>query len=410
MKPIKKIFCVLTVFLLISAALLPALAAASNDAPSGYDAHDYEKLRSFFELQSLQGCPNGIIMNSGYDPDDPETWKGLEWTDDAVRKLKSFSICKYGLTGVLDLSGCSGLEVLDCSYSSMEGVDVTGCGNLKVLLCSMNKELKQLSIGGCSALQTLNCEGTALGSLDLSALKNLKTVSCCDSELTALTLGSLTKLETLDCSWNSLASLDTSGCSKLTELNCDANKLTSLNVKSNKSLKTLFCSDNALTSLTVYKSSTLASLVCMNNKLAEIDLVGCGFNIKKLSVSGKGYVGCDLARTYESANVVYAYAPAGSAFVKWVDTNGVHLYSQPAVPYSYQEAYMTAVFEASAIPGDVDGSGSLDASDALVILRCVLGIEELSDELASVCDADGNGVVNTLDALMVLRAALGIVE
>lgn len=406
MKLIKRLFCIMTALLLVCSAALPAFAVGASETPSGYDAHDYAALRDFFELPSRQGVPNGMIMSEDYDPEDPTTWTGVVWTDGSVKKLYSCSLYDYGYAGVLDLSGCSELELIDCSWSSFDGIIASNCPKLKVLICATNELMTSLDFSGCSLLETLDCSGDSLGSLDLSSFKKLKTLNCYCCELTSLYLGELPLLEYIDCSGNRLTALNVSGCSALRELNCDANSLVSLDVSANTTLRTLFCSDNPLTELNVCKGPALMSLVCMNDKLREIDIAGCQLGVQKLSVSGMGYVGCDLAFAYPQANVVYAYPAAGSEFVKWVDRDGQHIYSQPTAPYSELQAYMTAVFEGGGITGDVNGNGALDTSDALLILRYALQIEAVPSGLEELCDVNSNGVIEAADALLVLRAAL----
>ncbi len=58
------------------------------------------------------------------------------------------------------------------------------------------------------------------------------------------------------------------------------------------------------------------------------------------------------------------------------------------------------------VPGDMDGDGSVTATDAILILRIAMGIIE-SDNPAA--DVDGSGSVNVTDALMALRIAMGII-
>ena len=62
-----------------------------------------------------------------------------------------------------------------------------------------------------------------------------------------------------------------------------------------------------------------------------------------------------------------------------------------------------------ALPGDADGNGSVNANDALFILRFALGIVEPTDALIENGDVDHDGRVTANDALMILRAALGII-
>ena len=60
------------------------------------------------------------------------------------------------------------------------------------------------------------------------------------------------------------------------------------------------------------------------------------------------------------------------------------------------------------ITGDVNGSGAVDANDALLLMRYVLGLVEETDLDLTVADYDGDGSVNANDALMIMRYALGL--
>ena len=62
------------------------------------------------------------------------------------------------------------------------------------------------------------------------------------------------------------------------------------------------------------------------------------------------------------------------------------------------------------IPGDANGDGSVDTSDALMVLRHALSIDLLDDAAAALCDMDGNGVTDTVDALIILRIAMDITD
>jgi Kelch motif/Dockerin type I domain len=60
----------------------------------------------------------------------------------------------------------------------------------------------------------------------------------------------------------------------------------------------------------------------------------------------------------------------------------------------------------AALPGgDVDGDGSVDATDALLTLRASVGASSCEP---CVCDADRSGDVTAADALIVLRVAVGL--
>lgn len=59
------------------------------------------------------------------------------------------------------------------------------------------------------------------------------------------------------------------------------------------------------------------------------------------------------------------------------------------------------------IYGDVDGDGTLTASDALMILRRSVGLTNLDSELQNIADVDGDGNITASDALIVLRCSIG---
>lgn len=70
---------------------------------------------------------------------------------------------------------------------------------------------------------------------------------------------------------------------------------------------------------------------------------------------------------------------------------------------------MTALIgAASATPGDVDANGSVTVADAVLSLRCALGLITLEGSALLAADIDGSGTVSVADALMILRIAMGL--
>jgi len=80
------------------------------------------------------------------------------------------------------------------------------------------------------------------------------------------------------------------------------------------------------------------------------------------------------------------------------------------LPESLQGSGGTLVFvaeigdEDSPIPGDVNGDGSVTASDALAALSAALGATQC---LLCVCDLNGDGTTSATDALLILNLAVG---
>ena len=59
--------------------------------------------------------------------------------------------------------------------------------------------------------------------------------------------------------------------------------------------------------------------------------------------------------------------------------------------------------------GDADLDGEVTIQDALLLLRCALGLAELGDNAAAVADVNGDEAVDLQDALIVLRMAMGLI-
>lgn len=58
--------------------------------------------------------------------------------------------------------------------------------------------------------------------------------------------------------------------------------------------------------------------------------------------------------------------------------------------------------------GDMDSDGTLSVMDALVIMRCSMGIITLTEQEQIIADVNENGSVEVSDAIIVLRSAMGI--
>jgi len=61
-------------------------------------------------------------------------------------------------------------------------------------------------------------------------------------------------------------------------------------------------------------------------------------------------------------------------------------------------------------PGDIDLDGDATVSDAIKILRIVVGLDSPSALERFLADADGDGAINVGDAVTVLRAVVGLTD
>ena len=74
--------------------------------------------------------------------------------------------------------------------------------------------------------------------------------------------------------------------------------------------------------------------------------------------------------------------------------------------------FQTAVYAPIANSGDANGDGTVNAVDALVAMRYVLGVstESLTPEQIAAADFNGDGAVNAVDTLLIMRFSLGLIE
>ena len=64
---------------------------------------------------------------------------------------------------------------------------------------------------------------------------------------------------------------------------------------------------------------------------------------------------------------------------------------------------------AQQLPGDVNGDGTVNVTDAVLALRRAMGIIELTDEQFLRADVNGDGNVDVTDALTIMRISMGLI-
>lgn len=412
----------------MSAAAL-AGASARGSLPDEFNAHDVQKLRAFFEQEDESGVKNGEKLFAGYDPDDPASWNGravdqfddlrdiVNWKEDG--SLFLLFMADKGLAGELDLAGCASLESVQFDSNAITRLNVNGCGKLHYVRAG-NNLIEEAEFEGVEILSELLIKGNRLTSLDISR----QSCSVID----------------LDVSDNELQELDVSGWDLLSSLACGGNRLKSLRIPETCSdLYLVNCRDNELEEL-VIETNAVCELDCANNPLSDIDIPGISLgwfdcrgcplthlrfdsDAKPIELSSAGHgtfevylrnVPWEFGEDSGQTRTLTAYAKPdpGYQLDAWYDADGNWAFFYEESILWEEEAIelsLTAVFEeADIIPGDADGNGDVDTTDALIVLRAALGIEGDQAALLETCDMDQNNLLDTTDALMILRRALNI--
>ena len=123
-----------------------------------------------------------------------------------------------------------------------------------------------------TALVSLDCSVNSISILDLSGNTSLEYVNCHDNQIFSLTLNGCTKLSYLDCSYCNIMYIDLADNTALEKLLCWDNELLELDLRNNTSLKYIDCNANNIASLDVSNLSELETIDCRDNKLPELDL------------------------------------------------------------------------------------------------------------------------------------------
>ncbi|MBO6061357.1 MAG: hypothetical protein J6P98_04490 [Clostridia bacterium] len=359
-----------------------------------HDAHDVEKLRAFFTITGNSPYSNGRAINGeGFDINDPATWTACAWDEAGRLRSLEFDNLGWEVVGELDLSDCTGLELLvgtDCQISAL---NVSGCSSLKILDVTGNR-LTSISVEGLDELETLWFKQNSVSELDVSGNAKLRSLDCSNNAFSELDVSHNPLLNVLRCSNNSISELDLSANPLLTELNVKTNLLTEIDIS---------------------HLSGLVKFISFNNRFRRLDIsVLNGGMSYVLEAVGNGYVGTKVYTDSDGNPVTHGSSnPAdGESFLGWFEANTLISDSEHC-PCAFgapggMQAHFTGEVEPQLQLGDVDANGSVNSADALLLMRYVMHLVTENDLHLEVADVTGEGSVNSVDSLNILRMTLGL--
>ncbi|MBO4879177.1 MAG: hypothetical protein J5544_02855 [Clostridia bacterium] len=327
-----------------------------------------------------------------------------------------FNFCPL-VTSVENLPGDS-VGFLACCGSGLQELDLSDYHNLSGLSTTDSAQLTRIDVSGCEFLTVITCDNCNLSELILPDCKeNLLSLRCMNNHLSHLELG-YTNMFDLSCPFNDLDSLDLTGMNSLQSLVCRYNRISELDLTGLDQLTYLICSYNQLTSLDLSGCPNLVQLHSNNNLLTELDLSGNPLlPVDRVYALNSGTVGL-LFESYQDEYdsfthaFVYAEGTANSDFLGWYNEAGDLISTDAEFDFSCiigAETVLIARFSGSeAIPGDIDMSGAIEVADAIMALRCTMGILELTPEQIEAGDMNESGAIEVSDAIIILRTAMGL--
>lgn len=370
--------------------------------------------------------------------------------------------CAGNCLSELNVSTNVNLQRLSCGNNDIESLDTTGNPNLLILAIAY-MPIDAIDLSHNTALQYIECSGTPLTSLDLSNQEKLLNLFCANIGISEIDLSKNVLLQQLYINNNTLVGLDVSHNTELIVLHCENTGIDELDLSNNTALGELWCGYNEMTGLDVSHNTQLSNLECEYNSISELDvsmlpdlsILSCyhnpiasldvsnnnklislqsqenplqheiifdnndNFAITSINSDGNGAVGV-TALCLDPMSHMYLINTSvipdpGYSFTGWYDGNGDYISDMEDLCLNNigksPELMFIARFspvDIPSLPGDVDGSGTVEATDAIMALRCAMGILELTPEQFEAADMDGSGTIALDDAITILRTAMGL--
>ena len=208
-----------------------------------------------------------------------------------------------------DISACTGLKTLNCSYCPIETLDVSNLSNLETIDAS-GCNLSEITLDGAVKLSSLNINCNEITDLHIPETNEIKTLDCSESlGIETINFAVLTKLESLDVSDSYVPELDFSICPDLQLLNAmntgfgnpdattDNEDLPNIDIdlKSNAKLKDIDMSMVNVNVLTLPENDIVANLSASNSAVTQIVNLEKQLGLETLNIAGTGISALDLS-------------------------------------------------------------------------------------------------------------------
>ena len=98
-------------------------------------------------------------------------------------------------------------------------------------------------------------------------------------------------------------------------------------------------------------------------------------------------------------------------FAGWYTDRALTVPFDPTVPVTEDlELFPRWAPKGMLMYGDVNQDGTVDAKDALLVLKAAVGKATLTNEQRVLANVDGDGAINAKDALLILKKAVNKID
>lgn len=187
--------------------------------------------------------------------------------------LKILDCSQTVVSGLINISNQSNLEILNALYQTVDGgdiLDISNCVSLQEVNLR-NSEFKTIIYGNLPNLKRLNLNSSKCN-VDLTGLPNLEHLEVRFKGLENLNTANNTKLITMNIIDNQIPNLDLSSNTELEVLHATSNRLINLNLNNNPKLRLVYLGKNDLISLDLSSNPNLTQINLKDNRLTTLSV------------------------------------------------------------------------------------------------------------------------------------------
>ena len=193
-----------------------------------------------------------------------------EISDGEAARISNLILYQYGIKDLTGINAFRNLKSFHCEENQIKSLSIS-IESLRDLVFLRN-ETESIDISGCTKLSVINCSFNKLQQLDLSNNTLLEHLTCSDNELQSVDISNNTKLDWLFFRNNNISSIDLSNNTELTYLNIADNDFSIIDLTHNLKLESILFKNNNFQNIDFSNLAALKSIWIGGNQFTFIDI------------------------------------------------------------------------------------------------------------------------------------------